>query len=256
MSKNAEGAGGDVTADLAAIREDVARLAETISKLMQRQTRAAGPGAAEAVGDARDSIASTAADAGNRARAASGEIEASIERNPLTAVLIAFGIGMCAMRVLPVASAIFESPSAFIEKHKSEPSCGFIIGPWSWAMFQCVASMLPWGARARRALEPSTNKASPSRSALMNSLAPLSSVCIRAETKTSPDHNLLAAQLIFEKGQRTELHRVINRYFDNEVATAHGEGELVATEKRAVAKCLEGEASESGDAPRFRASGG
>ncbi len=94
MSKNAEGAGGDVTADLAAIREDVARLAETISKLMQRQTRAAGLGAAEAVGDARDRIASTAADAGNRARAASGEIEASIERNPLTAVLIAFGIGM------------------------------------------------------------------------------------------------------------------------------------------------------------------
>ena len=30
----------------------------------------------------------------NRARSASGEIEASIERNPLTAVLIAFGVGM------------------------------------------------------------------------------------------------------------------------------------------------------------------
>ncbi len=94
MSKNAEGAGGDVTADLAAIREDVARLAETISKLMQRQTQAAGLGVSEAVGDARDRFASTAADAQNRAREASGEIEASIERNPLTAVLIAFGIGM------------------------------------------------------------------------------------------------------------------------------------------------------------------
>jgi ElaB/YqjD/DUF883 family membrane-anchored ribosome-binding protein len=91
MSKNTE---GDVTAELAAIREDVARLAETISKLLQHQTRGAGLGASEAVGDAKDRIASTAADAQNHARAASGEIEASIERNPLTAVLIAFGVGM------------------------------------------------------------------------------------------------------------------------------------------------------------------
>jgi ElaB/YqjD/DUF883 family membrane-anchored ribosome-binding protein len=92
MSKNSE---GDVAADLAAIREDVARLAETISKLLQRQTQAAGVGVSEAVGDAKDKVADTAAEARNLTRAASGEIEASIERNPLTAVLIAFGVGMC-----------------------------------------------------------------------------------------------------------------------------------------------------------------
>jgi ElaB/YqjD/DUF883 family membrane-anchored ribosome-binding protein len=91
MSKNTE---GDVAADLAAIREDVARLAETISKLLQRQSQAAGVGVSEAVGDAKDKVADTAAEARNLTRAASGEIEASIERNPLTAVLIAFGIGM------------------------------------------------------------------------------------------------------------------------------------------------------------------
>ena len=91
MSKNSE---GDVAADLAAIREDVARLADTISKLLQRQSQAAGVGVSEAVGDARDKIASTAGDARDLTRAASGEIEASIERNPLTAVLIAFGVGM------------------------------------------------------------------------------------------------------------------------------------------------------------------
>ncbi|MGA8171545.1 MAG: hypothetical protein WB816_12055 [Methylocystis sp.] len=91
MSKNTE---GDITADLAALREDVARLAETISKLLQSQTEAAGVGVSEAVGDARDKIANTAGEARNHARAASGEIEASIERNPLTAVLIAFGMGM------------------------------------------------------------------------------------------------------------------------------------------------------------------
>jgi ElaB/YqjD/DUF883 family membrane-anchored ribosome-binding protein len=79
---------------LAAIREDVARLAETIGKLLQRETQAAGVGVTEAVGDAKDKVADTAAGARDFTRAASGEIEASIERNPLTAVLIAFGVGM------------------------------------------------------------------------------------------------------------------------------------------------------------------
>ena len=91
MSKNTE---GDVAADLAAIREDVARLADTIGKLLQRQTGAAGAGVSEAVGDAKDKIANTAGEARDLTHAASGEIEASIERNPFTAVLIAFGVGM------------------------------------------------------------------------------------------------------------------------------------------------------------------
>lgn len=94
MTKNAEIAAGDLTADLAALRGDLARLTETMSELVQHQTQAAGLRVSEAVGGARDKIASTAADAQNRVRAASGEIEASIERNPLTAVLIALGIGV------------------------------------------------------------------------------------------------------------------------------------------------------------------
>lgn len=69
MTEHAEGATGDLTADLAALRQDVARLAETIGKLVQHQTQ-------------------------DRVRAASGEIEAGIRRSPLKAVLIAFGIGV------------------------------------------------------------------------------------------------------------------------------------------------------------------
>ena len=69
-------------------------MAETISKLVQRETHAAGVGVSEAVGDAKDKVADTVAEARSFSRAASGEIEASIERNPLTAVLIAFGVGM------------------------------------------------------------------------------------------------------------------------------------------------------------------
>ncbi len=94
MTKNAEGAARDLTADVTALRQDVARLAETMSELVRDQTQAAAGRVSEAVGDARHKIASTAADAQNRVRAASGEIEASIERNPLMAVLVAFGIGM------------------------------------------------------------------------------------------------------------------------------------------------------------------
>jgi ElaB/YqjD/DUF883 family membrane-anchored ribosome-binding protein len=69
MTEHAEGAAGDFAADLAALRQDVAHLAETLGKLVQHQTQ-------------------------DRVRAATGEIEASIRRNPLTAVLIAFGIGI------------------------------------------------------------------------------------------------------------------------------------------------------------------
>ena len=94
MTETTKGAAGDLAADLAALRQDVARLAATMSELVQHQKQAAGHRLSEAVGDARDRIASTAADAQDRVRAASHEVEASIERNPLTAVLIAFGVGM------------------------------------------------------------------------------------------------------------------------------------------------------------------
>lgn len=94
MTNNVTDASGDITAELAALKRDVARLAETIGELAQHQTKAVGLRASDAVEDASDGIAGAAADAQKRVRSASGEIEASIERNPLTSVLIAFGIGM------------------------------------------------------------------------------------------------------------------------------------------------------------------
>ncbi len=94
MTKNAEDAARDFAADLAALRQDVARLAETMSGLVQHQTQAAGHRVFEAVGDAREKLASTAADAQKRVRAASHEVEARIEHHPLATVLIAFAVGM------------------------------------------------------------------------------------------------------------------------------------------------------------------
>jgi ElaB/YqjD/DUF883 family membrane-anchored ribosome-binding protein len=68
MTEHAEGAAGDFAADLAALRQDVAHLAETLGKLVQHQTT-------------------------DRVHATTSEIEAGIRRSPLTAVSIAFGIG-------------------------------------------------------------------------------------------------------------------------------------------------------------------
>ena len=94
MSRNTESAVEEFTADLAALREDVASLAERMTKLVQHQTQSASHRVSEAVGDAADKITGTAANAQKTVCAASREIESSIERNPLTSVLIAFGVGI------------------------------------------------------------------------------------------------------------------------------------------------------------------
>ena len=94
MAGSVEDNGGDVVAAVHALRQDVAQLADAMSKLLQAQTHAAGVHIAEAVEDAGQKLTGAATDAGRRACATSSEIEASIERNPMTAVLIAFGVGM------------------------------------------------------------------------------------------------------------------------------------------------------------------
>jgi ElaB/YqjD/DUF883 family membrane-anchored ribosome-binding protein len=94
MFKNTESDAGDMMADLAALRGDVARLAEKIGELAQHGKQAASQHINEAVGDAQDKIASSAARAQAKMRAAGGDFEASVERNPLTALAIAFAIGM------------------------------------------------------------------------------------------------------------------------------------------------------------------
>ena len=94
MTPNVEGATADIGADLVALRRDIAHLAEAVRGLVEAQTQAAGVRMSDAMGDARSKISHAAADAQNNVRAASGEIEAAIDRNPLTAVLVALGVGM------------------------------------------------------------------------------------------------------------------------------------------------------------------
>ena len=75
MTTNAEATAGDFATDLAALRQDIARLADTMSTLVQHQKQAAGTRVFEAVGDAGSKLASTAAGAQNRICAATGAIE-------------------------------------------------------------------------------------------------------------------------------------------------------------------------------------
>lgn len=94
MNKSPEGATSDINEDLAALRQDVARLSESVGAVLQRQAQGAVQHVTDAVDDAKSQFASTATDVKSRLTAAGGEIEASIERNPLTAMLITFAVGM------------------------------------------------------------------------------------------------------------------------------------------------------------------
>ena len=114
--KAAEPNASQISADLATLREDFAKLSSSVAELVKLQAAQAGAAMLGVVGDARERLASTtadardklagraadaqerimdkAADAQDRFMAATADLEATIERNPLIAVLIALFIGL------------------------------------------------------------------------------------------------------------------------------------------------------------------
>lgn len=87
------------------LRGDIGRLTEAVSALLQREIADTGERVRAAAGETLNRFSSTAEDiaratrnaaagAEQRLRSAGSEIERGIERNPLTAVLIAGGIGL------------------------------------------------------------------------------------------------------------------------------------------------------------------
>ena len=112
----AEPKASQITADLAALREDFAKLSSSVADLVKAQAGHASAAMRDAVGEARERLASTtagakdklagraadaqgrimdkAADAQDRFMAATADLESTIERNPLIAVLIALFIGL------------------------------------------------------------------------------------------------------------------------------------------------------------------
>ncbi len=94
MAKNAENTAGDLAAELAALRHDIDRLAKTIGAQLQHRAKEAGLDVVEAANDAQDKVADASADVQERICAAGSEIEAYVKRNPITAALVAMGVGV------------------------------------------------------------------------------------------------------------------------------------------------------------------
>ena len=84
----------DLSADLANLRGDVAKLSASVAELLRQQATQTQDRVRGAVDSARDQLAHSAADAKESVRSAGAELEASIERNPLTAVMIAMLCGL------------------------------------------------------------------------------------------------------------------------------------------------------------------
>jgi ElaB/YqjD/DUF883 family membrane-anchored ribosome-binding protein len=115
-SKPAEQNPSQINADLATLREDFAKLSSSVADLVKLQAGEASAAMRGAVGDARERLASSAADAKeklagraanaharladkaadtqDRVMAAGADLESTIERNPLIAVVIALFIGL------------------------------------------------------------------------------------------------------------------------------------------------------------------
>jgi ElaB/YqjD/DUF883 family membrane-anchored ribosome-binding protein len=85
---------GDLGEDFASLRDDIAKLTASVTDLVRNQASSAASTMAGAVDQARQTVSDTAVDAQNRVKSAAGEFEASIERNPLTAVMVALLAGI------------------------------------------------------------------------------------------------------------------------------------------------------------------
>lgn len=85
---------GDVSADLAALREDIAKLTGAVGDLVRGQASSAAGTVAGAVDQARQSVTETAGDVQARMSSSARDIEGMIERNPMTAIMVALVGGL------------------------------------------------------------------------------------------------------------------------------------------------------------------
>jgi ElaB/YqjD/DUF883 family membrane-anchored ribosome-binding protein len=82
------------SADLSALRDDVTRLTTSVSDLVKSQAAGATSTVMGMMGDARERVNDSASDARERVTAATADLEAVIERNPLIAIVAALIAGL------------------------------------------------------------------------------------------------------------------------------------------------------------------
>jgi ElaB/YqjD/DUF883 family membrane-anchored ribosome-binding protein len=80
--------------DLSRLRDDIARLTQTVSDLAQKQVASSRQQVVGAVGAAGDSLSQSAAIAQDKFAAMEGDVEARIKKNPWGAVAVAGLIGL------------------------------------------------------------------------------------------------------------------------------------------------------------------
>jgi ElaB/YqjD/DUF883 family membrane-anchored ribosome-binding protein len=84
----------DSSADLHSLRDDISKLTAAVTKLVKAEASATTDAVYGAVDATRQKLVDGASDARQRLAGASSDLEATITRNPLTAVLIALGAGL------------------------------------------------------------------------------------------------------------------------------------------------------------------
>jgi len=83
--------------DLSSLRDDLSRLSDTVSQLVRGQTdgmKDTFASVRDTAQDWQESGRALASDAQGRLKGFTSDLESSIERNPLTAVMVAAGIGL------------------------------------------------------------------------------------------------------------------------------------------------------------------
>jgi ElaB/YqjD/DUF883 family membrane-anchored ribosome-binding protein len=93
-NKSVEEASQNLADDLAALRDDVRKLSLSVSELIRTQTEATANTVLGSVDRARQKISNTAGKTQDRVAEVSTDLEATIERNPLMAMLVALVAGI------------------------------------------------------------------------------------------------------------------------------------------------------------------
>lgn len=89
-----EAAAAAVAEDFKALRDDVAKLNGAVAQLLRQQTGVAGEHVRGAIDEATDQLASSASAIKARAQAATSDLEVTITRNPVSAVLLSMMVGL------------------------------------------------------------------------------------------------------------------------------------------------------------------
>jgi ElaB/YqjD/DUF883 family membrane-anchored ribosome-binding protein len=84
----------DLAADLASLRDDIAKLSTTMTEILHDRVASTEESVRAAAEGMRHAVSASTTDAETRIKSASAELEATIERNPITAVLVALFAGL------------------------------------------------------------------------------------------------------------------------------------------------------------------